>query len=241
MVTTHESRSLETLGLAVAGGVLGGVAGRVIGGSRPLIAITAGIAAVNGALAGRHRIHNLRHRRSLAAFALDSTWALSSTTAALVSHAIAFTRRDRGGRSDALSRHRDRHVYATGAVLRKGYALTLGNVVSGAGDVDGDSERSQRRRALVERHEDLHVWQARVLGPIYPITYVAWSIGGAMVGFMRWWRSREHPLVREVDAAAYYANPYEWWAYSRDGNWPPRTAITERVWRSPLVTPHDQL
>lgn len=231
----------RTLALTVTGAALGGLTGGFVGGTRRVAAVGAAIAASNGALAGRHRIHDLHRGRSLVAFALDSTWALPSTSAALVSHAVALVRPDRGRRSDALSQHADRHVYATGATLRRGYALTLGNVISGAGDVDGDTERAARRRALIERHEDLHVWQARVLGPLYPVTYVAWMVGGAAVGATRWMRRREHSLSREIDSAAYFANPFEWWAYSRDGNWPPRAAIAERVWRRPFGAARGQL
>lgn len=225
-------RVAVTVGLGIAGGTLAGAVGRRLG--APWTCAVVG--AANGVLAGWHRIHDLRRPRALLAFVLDSTWSLPSTAGSLVSHAIAWSRVDRGRRSHRLSVHRDRHVYATGLSLRRGYALTVGNVVSGAGDVDGDERPSARRRALVDRHEDLHVWQARWLGPIYLVAYASWMVVGAAVGTARWLRSRRNSLFAEVEAAAYVANPFEWWAYSRDGNWPPRGALVERVWQRPLVS-----
>ena len=42
--------------------------------------------------------------------------------------------------------------------------------------------RTARRRSLIERHEGLHVWQQRWFGPIFPIVYGAWMVGGAITG-----------------------------------------------------------
>lgn len=229
MQSAARRRGAESLAYAAAGGVLAGVMGTVFG--APLIA--AGVGTANGAIAGWHRIHDVTRRRSVLAFVLDSTWSLPSTAGSLVSHVAAWMRSDRGGRSAAMSVHQDRHVYATGLTLRRGFALTVGNVISGAGPVDDHSDRARRRRELVDRHEDLHVWQARALGPVYPVMYAAWMVGGAVVGITRWIGHRDHRLVDEVESAAYYANPFEWWAYSRDGNWPPRGALPTRVWRRP--------
>jgi hypothetical protein len=223
----------DAIAYGAVGGALAGLSGRRVGAT----AVATFVGTINGTLAGWYRIHDPRRPRSVAAFVLDSTWALPSTAAALVSHAVAATRSDRGARSDSMSRHRDRHVYRSGLSYRRGHALTVGNVISSAGAVDDDTSRATRRRQLIDRHEDLHVWQMRVLGPIYPLAYTTWWLGGALVGIVRWRRSREHPLGREIESAAYFANPFEWWAYSRDGNWPPRHALSHRVWRSPLCRP----
>ena len=117
--------------------------------------------------------------------------------------------------------------------------MTWGNVVNGAGEVDGDDVRAVRRRRLVTDHEDVHVWQARA--PSGRCTRSStWLDGGrrrrrraALVA------TRHHCLAGTVDAWGYYANPFEWWAYSRDGNWPPRS-LRERsalVWRKPMTRP----
>ncbi len=107
--------------------------------------------------------------KGLAAVVLDSTWALPMTAAALFANAVGIV--TKGGYVDDLSRRSNRHVYQRGFMPRKGFAITLGNVISGAADTS-----KERRRRLITDHEDVHVWQARWLGPLYPVVYWAgWS------------------------------------------------------------------
>jgi hypothetical protein len=158
------------------------------------------------------------------AFVLDSTWALVTTLAALVVHVVALAQRRPGNYLTALSERRDRHVYARGLVVRRRFLTTVGNVISGA-------ERARGGR-VIDVHEHTHVWQARWFGPIYPLVYAVWTIVGAVVGAAVWLASgRREPLPRVVDTMAYYSNPFEWWAYSREGRWPPPSAITRLTWR----------
>jgi hypothetical protein len=113
---------------------------------------------------------------------------------------------------------------------RRGFLLTVGNVVNGAGS------RNARTAAIVERHEDLHVWQSRWFGPLFPLTYGAWLVAGAIVGVVVWiGTGRRVGLGATVDAFAYYRNPFEWWAYSREGRWPPPRASADLVWRRPMI------
>jgi hypothetical protein len=164
------------------------------------------------------------------AFLLDSTWALITSGAALVVHAIALAQRVPGNYVMALSVRRDRHVYAAGLTLRRGFLTTIGNVVSGAGRA--------RRGDVIEAHEHVHVWQARWFGPLYPLLYGAWTVIGAVVGFVAWLaRGRREAPMRVVDSYAYYSNPFEWWAYSREGRWPPAAAINDLTWRRPACRP----
>ena len=81
-----------------------------------------------------------------------------------------------------LSTRQNRHVYRRGFMPRRGFATTLGNVIGGAGDI----ERPRRRR-LVTDHEDVHCWQARWLGPLYPMPSTSvgpWLAGAA--GIVIW-------------------------------------------------------
>jgi hypothetical protein len=166
------------------------------------------------------------------AWLLDSTWALVTTLGALFAHAAAGLRRRPDFRVE-LSRRRNRHVYGRGLQTRRGFLLTVGNVVSGA------SSRGARTAAVVDRHEDVHVWQTRWFGPLFPLVYGAWLVGGSIVGLVVWVTRRRAGRVpgigATIDAFAYYRNPFEWWAYSREGRWPPPRADRALVWRRPMT------
>lgn len=208
-----------------------GIAGAILAGSTAGLAIrrrdavitAAAVGAANGALGGWRQIYRWDHRRGRIAFITDSTWALVTTTAALFAHLVALVR-GRPGYLAEVSRRCDRHVYARGFRLRRGFLVTVGNVVSGAGDIS-----VQRRRRLVEVHEETHIWQARVLGPLFPLLYAGWMAAGAVAAAVLWpTRHRDRRFGEVVEAYAYYLNPFERDAYRRDGNWPP-TEFVRRV------------
>ena len=107
----------------------------------------------------------------------------------------------------------------------------FGNVVSGA----GLTKSPLRRARVIDRHEHVHVWQARWFGPLYPLVYGAWTVLGAAFGVVAWGaRGRDEQLWNVVDTTAYYSNPFEWWAYSREGRWPPPAANADLTWRRPI-------
>lgn len=227
------SRAVEAAAAAVAGASLGGLAGSLLGAALPLAAV----GGFNGAVSGWRGIYDWRAPAGVAAFALDSTWALGTTAAALFAHGAAYVR-GRPGYSAELSRRRNRHVYRHGFQPRRRFAVTLGNVVSGAGDV-----ANPRRARLVTDHEDVHVWQARWFGPAFPVLYAGWAAGGSLVGAALWAVRRgrgsleRDSLGRVVETCAYYLNPFEWWAYSRDAHWPPAGAVPALAWKRPAVRP----
>jgi hypothetical protein len=190
------------------------------------------IAGTNGAISGWRGIYRWSSPKGVVAFALDSTWASATTLAGLVAHGVGVVRRD-AGFSAELSRRHNRHVYARAFQPRKGFATTLGNVVSGAGDLS-----KPRRAKLVTDHEDVHVWQARWFGPAYPVLYVGWAAGGALAGSAVWAVARrDERLGKVIESCAYYLNPFEWWAYSRDDHWPPSGLVERLGWKRPAVRP----
>jgi hypothetical protein len=69
---------------------------------------------------------------------------------------------------------------------------------------------------------------------LYPVLYLAWLLAGAFAGLAVALVGGRRPVAKVVETYAYYANPFEWWAYSREGRWPPRGAIAG-VWRKPAV------
>lgn len=212
------------------------VAGALAASVGSLIGLTwpaAVVGGLNGAVSGARGTYAWKRPSGWLAALLDSTWSLPMTAVALVAHAAAFVSPGRGRFVAALSRRLNRHVYAGGFRLRPRFVITLGNTINRAGD---DIATSDRRQRLVTDHEDVHVWQARWFGVLYPLLYVGWSVLGALVGVVVWaTRRRADSLAQVIEACSYYLNPFEWWAYSRDGFWPPRRLVGEIGWRRPAV------
>ncbi len=222
---------LRLLEAAAAGGlaaVLGGVSGSWLGLAVPAALVAGG----NGAVSGWRGIYDWRRPKGTLAFVLDSTWSMQMTAAGLFANVVAALQRD-SGYVPELSRRRNRHVHRRGFMPRKGFAITLGNVIGGAGDV-----REERRRRLITDHEDVHCWQARWLGPLFPIAYVGWTVVAGAAGMAIWvLRRREEPFTKVVESSAYYLNPLEWWAYSRDDHWPPSGKVAGLGWKKPCCRP----
>jgi hypothetical protein len=217
---------------AAAVGALGAAFGAAVGVPLGLAAPFAVVGGVNGAITGWRRVYDWSCSTGVVAFVLDSTWALPMTAAGLASQALGALR-GRSGYDPTLSRRSNRMVFRRGFVARRGFVITIGNVVSGAGDTS-----EPRRRRLVTDHEHVHVWQARWFGPAYPLLYGVWMLGGAVVGavvWLVWWRSV--PIAKVIESCAYYLNPFEWWAYSRDDHWPPSGKVRGLGWRNPIVRP----
>ncbi len=219
---------LEAAAVGVAGAMLGAFVGAPLGLAVPLGAV----GAANGAVTGWRRIYDWGCSTGPVGFVLDSTWALPMTAAALTSQALGVVR-GVPGYDASLSRRANRIVFRRGFVPRSGFAITIGNVVSGAGDT-----ALPRRRKLVTHHEDVHVWQARWFGPLYPVLYGGWMVAGGAAGMVVWiTRRRGESFGRVVESCAYYLNPFEWWAYSRDDHWPPSGKVHGLGWRNPIVPP----
>ncbi|HUW02706.1 MAG TPA: hypothetical protein VMW08_10170 [Acidimicrobiales bacterium] len=215
----------EAVIAAIAGAAIVSWITRRIGAPTGARRLLAGVAAANGLISGHRGIYDWNEPEGVAAFVLDSTWSISNTAASLAVHAVQPLHDDPDYRPE-LSRRRNRHVYGGGFAVRKGFVFAQGNVISSAGrdiDFDADTPPSLRRRLLIERHENLHVWQARWFGPFYAPIYVGWMVFGAVRGFLRWRMRPDHSLGEHIEVAAYYENPMERWAYAADDNWPTRT------------------
>ena len=197
-------RLLEATVTAAAGATVAATAGGAVG-----LAVPAGvIGGVNGAVSGWRGVYDWRCSTGPVAFVLDSSWALATTAAGAASHALSARS---GGYDAALSRRRNRHVYRAGFTPRRGFAVTLGNVVSGAGDTT-----LAARRELVDDHEEVHVWQARVLGPVFPVAYLGWMLVAVPLAVVGWVRHRpEGGIAAAIDRCGYWRNPLEVHAYGR--------------------------
>ncbi len=226
-----EAVAVGTVGAALAAGFATFVDSALgVGAWLPITAAV--VAGANGAVSGYRRIYAWSCADGPIAFVLDSTWSLLTTTAGVFANGVAALQRD-SGYVPELSERRNCHVHQRGFMPRKGFAITLGNVIGGAGDPS-----LARRRKLVTDHESVHCWQARWFGPFYPLLYVGWMVAGGAVGAL-WWaiRRRRDPLPKVVETAAYYLNPFEWWAYSRHGYWPPSGKVEGMGWTRPCCRP----
>jgi hypothetical protein len=223
------ARIAETVLTAAAGVALGGALGLLVG---VPVAIAAGTSAgLNGALGGYRRVYDWRTAKGWFAFADDSTWALLGTTLGNALNLVNLARPRSGYRAD-FSHRQNRHVYEKGACLKRGFAVTHGNVISNAST--GRESLAEERRPFIDRHEGLHIWQNRIFGPLYQVIYVLWFGLGLVVGTAAWAVKREKPKLRRLmETAAYYDNPFEYWAYKRDGHWEDNAADPLLKWRRP--------
>ena len=222
------TRSAEAATAALVGAALGATAGAVIRVAAPV----ASVAGLNGLIAGWRGTYRWNSADGVTAFVLDSTWTTTMTAAGIASQLIGVVR-GRPGYVHELSQRQNRHVYRRGFQPRQGFAVTLGNVISGAGDVS-----RARRAKLITDHENVHIWQARWFGPAYPVLYIGWMIGGAVAGGAVWLASkRDESFRRVVESYAYYLNPMERWAYSRDAHWPPTGMVASLGTVKPVARP----
>lgn len=220
-------RLAEAVAVGATGSLLGwittvgfgiGIVGAVVGG-------------INGALSGWRWTYHWRSN-GIVAFVLDSTWGIFGTALGTVLNLVNMALGERAGYRFDITYRQNHHVYAAGFTLKKNYAWTLGNVISGAaGSVNlDDSEGSENRRRFIDEHEALHVWQNRWFGPFYQLIYVGWLILGGLVGLVVGIVKRTN-IAKAIETVAYFDNPFEYWAYRNNNYWPPRDADQTLVWR----------
>ncbi len=160
-----------------------------------LLAIVTAVGAFTGWMAGYHRIYEWKGA-GVGQLLGDVVWGLAgSTTAALVGlFNVFFGDHADDGRTGA-------HRYPTGFRLKKDFAFTQGNVMSCLTDVT---------TAPLYKHERLHVFQNRVFGPLFMLTYLAWMavwfVPSLIASGVKW-------DARFIEGWCYRSNPWEIWAY----------------------------
>lgn len=238
-MSARRGRILEAVIVAVLGAALGYAAGALVDAifdTSFFAFVGAAIAVLNGVISGWRGIYDWSRPQGFVGFVLDSTWSLVMTAAAVFANAWGLLSKDSDYLAD-LSERRNVHVYRRGLMPRSGFAITLGNVIGGAGDVERSS-----RRLLIEEHEVVHTWQARWLGPVFPLLYGLWSLLAALYGVVMWAaRHRDQPFGKVVETYSYYCNPVEWWAYSRAGKWRPSKMEDGCGWKRRMVRPHAEV
>ena len=63
-------------------------------------------------------------------------------------------------------------------------------------------------------HEQIHIWQNRIAGPIFWLTYIGWQVLAIVPATFAALITRR-PFGRVVQRWAYYNNPWEVMAYAR--------------------------
>jgi hypothetical protein len=179
------------------------------------------VGGLSGAIGGLWRTYEWSGL-GLIAFPLDVTWALAGNTVGCILHAINFIGywistifSSTPWGEHATETRENAHRYETGFGLRPGFAFTQGCVMSNLSDGPGTD---------LYRHERTHVWQNRIFGPLYTLTYIGWMVvwvipaviaGIAVEGLVG--------LGKGPSNWCYFNNPWETWAYAVQGA--PRTSI----------------
>ena len=174
-------------------------------------------------------IYNFRDWRGWTAFLLDYTWGAPGTALGYgVQIVNAFY--PNSDYDPALSALVGSHVYRGGIGL-PGFATTMGNVTTHLGTGPGADD-------VMINHEEVHVWQNRLFGPLFQTSYLGWAAGGYAVGTGYWLLHPNQDWFSLVETAAYYDNPWEVWAYANDHNWPPpgaNPAVLWPAWTDPVL------
>lgn len=229
-------RTVETGAATIGSAILGWLVGTLLGGGWIAWA-AAGSAGLNGLFAGLRQLYQWRTVAGWYAFVADSTWALVGTTLGNLVNLLNLVWPSSRYRTD-FSRRRNRQLYDGGIAPEDKYAFTMGNVISNA-DTTG-RQAQEDKTDLIELHADLHIWQNRWFGPIYQAMYVFWAVGGALIALLVWVFRRYRPhrrafrrhrgFRRLIQTAAYYDNPFEYWAYKNQGHWHDNAADATLKW-----------
>jgi hypothetical protein len=164
------------------------------------VATTAAVVAPYVAAVARHRPY-ATDLTGLTRWAVDSTWSAPNTLAG----ALFFAHQR--GRGNAI---RPERTTGSGTVdlsraAIAGYATTVGVVVAGS-------------RPRLDAHEQVHVTQQRVLGPLYgPLVVADYA---RLICAPTWWRHHDHDGAPIVSLATYLQRGvyrrvwHERWAYA---------------------------
>ncbi len=171
-----------------------------------LLWIVMAIGGVTGAANGAGRIYPWVGV-GIPALLLDVTWGLAGSGLGLLLHLInipidkyKYAYDDRKGA----------HRFDPGFRLVGNYAFTQGSVISNTGVATPDEQK-------LYKHELPHVWQARLFGPFFPITYALWAVVFFFPGIIVA-AARSKSIGAGIFTYSYLNNPWEFWAYKVGGN-----------------------
>lgn len=186
--------------------------------SAALLWLATVVGGLTGLMDGLWRIHRWAGLGVLS-FLLDVTWGLAGSFNGCLLQLVNF----------AWARHadeprKDAHRYQSGFRFKTDYAFTQGAVMSNMGN--------HRPGSGLFAHERTHVWQNRVFGPLFTLTYLGWMVlmflPGLIVG-----AAKGVGAGSGIEQWCYYNNPWEAWAYRVGAG--PRSRFGTLVWSDLLV------
>jgi hypothetical protein len=182
-----------------------------------LLWIAASVGAFTGMMDGMWQTHNWIGV-GVPAFVLDETWGLVGSTNGDLVHLFDFV----GGDHVVGETRTDAHRYNAGFAFKPGFAFTQGAVMSSNNDALGTP---------LFAHENTHVWQNRLFGPIFTLSYLAWMVIFLIPGLIWGLASGAGPGVG-IESWCYYNNPWETWGYAVGEGLgaTPRTARAPGIW-----------
>ena len=167
-----------------------------------LLWIATSVGAFTGTMDGMWQTHQWLGP-GVVAFALDESWGLNGTAQGDLLHLVNFS----WGDHVVGETRTDAHRYKSGFAVKSGFAFTQGAVMSSNTFPAGSPLFS---------HENTHVWQNRLFGPGYVLSYIAWMvvlfIPGLLYGVLS-----GNGAGTGIQAFSYFSNPWEAWGYAVQG------------------------
>lgn len=170
------------------------------------------VGGVAGAYDGIFAIHRWKGL-GVFSFLLDMTWGLAGTTVGIALHLVntGWGRHadDPVGHawSNASETRQSAHRYVRGFSLKPAlhFAFTQGSVMS--------HMTSNGVTSGLHRHESIHVWQNRLLGPFFWFSYVGWMLMLLVPGLIAGLVSTGQRVAQAIEWWCYFNNPWEIMAY----------------------------
>lgn len=219
---------LVGLGLLLWPGAIDGVwylvSGDVVIGAGRMEWIALAVGGGAGLFAGVYRVYDWRGFGWLA-FPLDVTWGLAGTTNGVLIHLVntVFT-------THAPDRRQNAHRYLGGFRVKSGFAFTQGAVMSNLRSAPPSARSST---PSLYRHERVHVWQNRVFGPFFVLSFLLWMGLMLLPGLIAGAVDRRASPITGIEWWTYYDNPWEVWAYRYGGTRSHPSSMM--CWPSPAV------
>lgn len=174
------------------------------------------VGAFTGMMNGLWQIHDWKGLGWLA-FPLDVTWGLAGATTGALLHLIDSIITKHG-----LETRQDAHRYEGGARFKGRFALTQGAVMS---NLTVEPSGPGVAHDSLYYHERTHVWQNRIFGPLFSLTYLGWMAVWLIPGLIAAMATKD---AEAIQSWCYYNNPWETWAYLVGAG--PRTGRHPLIW-----------